>query len=196
MCLVNPNKASKEKTKLILPYNKNNAWFFQGLIKQSQSFETSHSTAKITKHTIKMQSSMAYKSLSRSLNKLLFVPLFFAWNFFSFPTPFEPFWNNSFDENQHGPEVKIHLDIKIKQDLNKNQGEKQKLNAVLEKENTRWTIRVKTRVFLAMKNEVCLPPNQTWCDPTIYRSKQNKRKLRAKIKTLQEKRIMHEVIKI
>jgi hypothetical protein len=31
---------------------------------------------------------------------------------------------------------KIHLDAKIKQDLNKNQGEKQKLNAVAEKENT------------------------------------------------------------
>jgi hypothetical protein len=30
---------------------------------------------------------------------------------------------------------------------------KQKLNAILEKENTRWTIRVKTRVFLAMETE-------------------------------------------
>jgi hypothetical protein len=29
-----------------------------------------------------------------------------------------------FNENEHGPEVKIHLDAKIKQDLNKNQGEK------------------------------------------------------------------------
>jgi hypothetical protein len=50
----------------------------------------------------------------------------------------------------------MHLDAKIKQDLNKNQGEKRKLNTVLEKENTRWTIRVKTRVFLVMKNGVCL----------------------------------------
>jgi hypothetical protein len=73
--------------------------------------------------------------------------------FFSFPTPFEPFWNNSFNENQHGPEVKIHLDAKIQQDLNTNQGEKQKLNAVLEKENTRWTIRVKNRVFLANEKQ-------------------------------------------
>jgi hypothetical protein len=48
---------------------------FQRLIKQSQSFETSHATAKITKHTIKTTSIMACKSLSRSLNKLLFVPL-------------------------------------------------------------------------------------------------------------------------
>jgi hypothetical protein len=47
------------------------------------------------------------------------------------------FKNNSFDEYQHRPEVQIHLDAKIKQDLNKNQGEKRKLNAVLEKENTR-----------------------------------------------------------
>jgi hypothetical protein len=44
---------------------------------------------------------------------------------------------NLFEENQHGPEVKIHLDGKIKQDLNKNQGKKQRLNAVAEKENTR-----------------------------------------------------------
>jgi hypothetical protein len=43
---VNPNKASKEKTKLMLPNNKNKAWFFQRLIKQSQSFEISHATAK------------------------------------------------------------------------------------------------------------------------------------------------------
>jgi hypothetical protein len=42
-----------------------------------------------------------------------------------------------FYEYQHRPEVKIHLDARIKQDLNKNQGEKQKLNAVAEKENTR-----------------------------------------------------------
>jgi hypothetical protein len=33
--------------------------------------------------------------------------------FFSFPTPFELFINNSFDENQHGPEVKTNLDAKI-----------------------------------------------------------------------------------
>jgi hypothetical protein len=30
--------------------------------------------------------------------------------FFSFPTPFELFKSNSFEENQHGPEAKIHLD--------------------------------------------------------------------------------------
>jgi hypothetical protein len=60
----------------MLPHNKNNAWFFQRLIKQSQSFETSHATAKITKHTIKMTSSMTCKSLSRSLHNLLFVPIF------------------------------------------------------------------------------------------------------------------------
>jgi hypothetical protein len=40
-------------------------------------------------------------------------------------------------KNQHGPEVQIHLDAKIKKDLNKKQGKKQKLNTVAEKENTR-----------------------------------------------------------
>jgi hypothetical protein len=49
--------------------------FFQRLIKQSQSFETSHATAKTTKHTIKTTSSMICKSLSHSLNNLPFVPL-------------------------------------------------------------------------------------------------------------------------
>jgi hypothetical protein len=73
---VNPNKASKEKT-IITCSNiiKTTHDFFQGLIKQSQSFETSHATAKTTKHAIKMPSRMTCKSLSRSVNKLPFVPL-------------------------------------------------------------------------------------------------------------------------
>jgi hypothetical protein len=87
---VNPNKASKEKTTIMLPHNKNNACFFQRLIKQSQSFETSHATAKTTMDTIKMTSSMTCKSLSRGLNKLPFCTTF-GIIFFSFPTPFNPF---------------------------------------------------------------------------------------------------------
>jgi hypothetical protein len=55
---------------------------------------------------------------------------------FLFTNHHSTFINNSFDENQHVPEVQIHLDAKIKQDLNKNQGKKCKLNAVAEKENT------------------------------------------------------------
>jgi hypothetical protein len=55
---------------------------------------------------------------------------------FLFSNTIQTFLNNSFDEYQHGPEVKIHLHAKIKQDLNKNQGEKRKLNAVVEKKNT------------------------------------------------------------
>jgi hypothetical protein len=47
-----------------------------------------------------------------------------------------------------------------------------------------------------MKNGVCLPPKQTRCDPTIYCSKQKKRKLKAKVKTLQEKCIAYEALKI
>jgi hypothetical protein len=46
-----------------------------------------------------------------------------------------------------------------------------------------------------MKNEVSSPKEICW-GPTIYCRKQNKRKLKAKVKTLQEKRIVHEVIKI
>jgi hypothetical protein len=47
-----------------------------------------------------------------------------------------------------------------------------------------------------MKNRACLSPKETWCDPTIYYSKQNKRKLKAKIKMLQEKHIAYEATKI
>jgi hypothetical protein len=42
---------------------------------------------------------------------------------------------------------------------------------------------------------VSSPKEICWV-PTIYCSKQNKRKLKAKIKTLQEKHIAYEAIKI
>jgi hypothetical protein len=45
--------------------------------------------------------------------------------------------------------------------------------------------RVKTRVFLAMKNGGSSPKEICW-GPTIYCSKQKKRKLKAKIKMLQK----------
>jgi hypothetical protein len=73
---VNPNKALRRKPNKCFHIIKTTHDFFQRLIKQSQSFETSHATAKTTKHTIKMTSIMACKSLSRSLNKLLFIPHF------------------------------------------------------------------------------------------------------------------------
>jgi hypothetical protein len=76
MCQVNPNKASMRKPNKCFHIIKTTHDFFQRLIKQSQSFETSHDIGKTTKHTIKTTSSMACKILSRSLNKLLFVPLF------------------------------------------------------------------------------------------------------------------------
>jgi hypothetical protein len=46
-----------------------------------------------------------------------------------------------------------------------------------------------------MKNKVSTPKEICW-GPTIYFSKQNKRKLKAKVKTLQEKHIVHKAIKI
>jgi hypothetical protein len=39
-------------------------------------------------------------------------------------------------------------------------------------------------------------PKEIHWGPTIYYSKQNKRKLKAKVKTLQKKCIVHEQIKI
>jgi hypothetical protein len=57
-------------------------------------------------------------------------------------------------------------------------------------------IRVKTRVFLANEKRSASPPKEFFWGPTIYCNKQNKRKLKAKVKTLQEKCIVHEAIKI
>jgi hypothetical protein len=45
------------------------------------------------------------------------------------------------------------------------------------------------------KRSVSSPKEICW-GPTIYCSKQNKRQLKAKVKTLQEKRIVYEAIKI
>jgi hypothetical protein len=92
---VNPNKASRRKPNKCFQIIKTTYDFFQRLIKQSQPFETSHATAKTTKHTIKTTSSMAFKSLSRSLNKLLFVP-FFALNFFLFSNTIQTFLKQLF----------------------------------------------------------------------------------------------------
>jgi hypothetical protein len=46
-----------------------------------------------------------------------------------------------------------------------------------------------------MKNKVS-PPKEICWGPTTYCSKQNKTKLKTKVKTLQEKCIVHEGIKI
>jgi hypothetical protein len=51
-------------------------------------------------------------------------------------------------------------------------------------------------VFLAKKNEAYLLQKKFFWGTTIYCSKQNKRKLKAKVKMLQEKRIEYEAIKI
>jgi hypothetical protein len=55
---------------------------------------------------------------------------------------------------------------------------------------------VKNRVFLANEKLSISPPKEICWGTTIYCSKQNKRKLKTKVKTLQEKRIVHEAIKI
>jgi hypothetical protein len=47
-----------------------------------------------------------------------------------------------------------------------------------------------------MKNGVCLPPNKHDVIQPFIAANKAKRKLKTKVKTLQEKRIVHEVIKI
>ena len=70
---------------------------------------------------------------------------------------------------------------------------KQELNAVLAKENTRRTIRVKTRVFYAMKTErVSLQNKYVGVQPYATA----KKKLNTTIKTLQEQHIAYEAIKL
>jgi hypothetical protein len=51
-------------------------------------------------------------------------------------------------------------------------------------------------VFLATKKQSKSSPKEICRGPTIYCSKENKRKMKTKVKTLQEKRIVHEAIKI
>jgi hypothetical protein len=55
---------------------------------------------------------------------------------------------------------------------------------------------VKNRVFSANEKQSVSPPKEICWGPTIYCSKQNKTKLKAKVKTLQEKCIEYEAIKI
>jgi hypothetical protein len=55
---------------------------------------------------------------------------------------------------------------------------------------------VKNGVFLANEKQVHILQKKFVGSTTIYCSKQNKRKLKTKVKTLQEKRIVHEAIKI
>jgi hypothetical protein len=57
-------------------------------------------------------------------------------------------------------------------------------------------IKVKNRVFLANEKRSASPPRENCWGPTIYCRKQNKIKLKAKVKMLQEKCIVHEAIKI
>jgi hypothetical protein len=63
--------------------------FFQRLIKQSQSFETSHATAKTTKYYQKDIKHDMQKSKPQS-KQAPFCTSFGIKNF-SFPTPFKPF---------------------------------------------------------------------------------------------------------
>jgi hypothetical protein len=54
----------------------------------------------------------------------------------------------------------------------------------------------KKRSALGKRKMSTSPPKEICWGPTIYCSKQNKIKIKNKVKTLQEKRIVHEAIKI
>jgi hypothetical protein len=168
---------------------------FQRLIKQSQSFKTSHSIAKITKHTIKMTPSTTCKSLSRSLNKHIFLPLF-CMKLFLFSNTIRNFLNQLFwwiptwtrgqitpwcrditrSEQKSRRKTKAKCSSRKREHSSNDKSEKQ---SVLGKWKTSTS-----------------PPKENCWGPTIYCSKQNKRKLKTKVKTLQEKHIVHEAIKI
>jgi hypothetical protein len=55
---------------------------------------------------------------------------------------------------------------------------------------------VNNRAFLANEKRGMSSPKEICWGPTIYCIKQNKRKLKAKVRTLQEKCIEYEAIKI
>jgi hypothetical protein len=73
---------------------------------------------------------------------------------------------------------------------------KLELNAVLAKSKHSQDNKSENKSVLGNENGACLSPKQTCWDPTIYYSKQKKRKLKTKIKTLQEQHISYEAIKI
>jgi hypothetical protein len=55
---------------------------------------------------------------------------------------------------------------------------------------------VKNKVFLANEKRSASSPKEIYWGPTIYCSKQNKRKMKTKVMTLQEKHMKYEAIKI
>jgi hypothetical protein len=59
----------------------------------------------------------------------------------------------------------------------------------LNDKSEKWSVLGNEKQSVSSPKEIC------W-DPNIYCSKQNKIKLKAKVKTLQEKRIKYEAIKI
>jgi hypothetical protein len=92
-----------------------------------------------------------------------------------FQTPFKLLINNSFDENQHGPEVKIHLDKKISRSEQKSR-QKSKAKRSSRKRRTLDQVCFSLLSFnecsWQMKSKATSPKEICW-GPTIYSSKQN-----------------------
>jgi hypothetical protein len=146
--------------------------FFQRLIKQSQSFETSHATAKITKHTIKIISSTTCKSVSRSLNKLLFVPLF-CMKLFLFSNTIRTFlkqlfwWIPTWTRGQNTPwcKDKTRFEQKSRQKMKAKRSSRKREHSLNDKSEKR-SVLGKWKTSKSSPKEIC------W-GPTIYCSKQN-----------------------
>jgi hypothetical protein len=94
-------------------------------------------------------------------------------------------------------EAKIHLDEKIWQDLNANQGKNKNQKQYQKKKNTRFLIRVKTRAFFANENEyISSKGNLLGYNHLLQQTNKLNQLIKLKQLTLQEKHIVHEAIKI
>jgi hypothetical protein len=156
----------------MLPNDKNNAWFFQRLIKQSQLFETSHAIAKITKHTIKKTSSMTCKSLGRSLHKLLLVPLFCI-KLFLFSNTIRKFYKHLFwwkpinirGKNTPWWKYITRSECKSRRKMQAKPNSRKREHSLNDKSEN-WSVLGKWKASSS-------PPKETWCGLTIYCSKLN-----------------------
>jgi hypothetical protein len=90
-----PNKASRRKPNKCFRIIKTTHDFFKGSLSNITHLRQVMLQQKNTKHTIKTTSSMAWKSLSRSLNNLLFIPLF-CMKLFLFPNTIQTFLRQLF----------------------------------------------------------------------------------------------------
>jgi hypothetical protein len=128
--------------------------------------------SKNTKHTIKMISSTACKSLSHSLNKLLFVPLFCI-IFFLFSNTIWTFlkqlfwWKPTWTRGQNTPWYKdiIRFKQKSRRKMKAKRSSRKREHSLNDK-SEKQSVLGKWKTKQLLQKEIC------W-GPTIYCSKQN-----------------------